>query len=232
MAKFGWAYIDCNDITPGSGSFGPPYSLQFVTESEDGQGGTTGSALLTYYTASTYSYAPSTLVLSGNMVITGAISASTYTITDIAIIDTTGSTYFGDDEEDIHARTGSLEIYNDDDALIFKANPVNKQTTVGGFRGKYKRVTSTPFTASESQTVLGIDTANTNITICMPSASSAGAGAIMFIKDQTSRTSSRVYISGSTGTSQELIDSASYYTLSGTYPAINLYSDGKNWWIF
>jgi len=228
MANFGWAYINCNDATPGSGSFGPAYSLQFVTESD---GGTSGSALLKYYTASYYSYDPSTIVLSGNLIVTGAISASTYHIEDIAIIDATGSTYFGDGQTDIHGRTGSLEVYSDS-ALILKANALNGQTTIGGFQGTYKRVTSTPFTASVSQTVLGIDTANTNITICMPSASSAGAGAVMFIKDQTSRTSSRVYISGSTGTSQELIDSASYYTLSGTYPAINLYSDGKNWWIF
>jgi len=228
MANFGWAYINCQDITPGSGSFGPAYSVQFLTESE---GGTTGSALLTYYTASYYSYAPSTMVLSGNLIITGAISASVYHIEDIAIIDATGSTYFGDDQTDIHARTGSLEIYSDS-SLVLKANAVNGQTTVQGLAGTYARVASTPYTSSITKLVLGVDGADTDVTICVHSASVAGAGAVMVIKDQTLRTTSKVYVSASTGATHELIDSASYYVLSGTYPAINLYSDGMNWWIF
>jgi len=228
MAQFGWAYINCEDATPGSGSEGPPYSIQFVTQSG---GGTTGSALLTYYTASYSNYTPSTMVLSGNLLVTGAISASVYHIENIAIIDATGSTYFGDDQTDIHARTGSLEIYSDS-ALVLKANALTSQTRLQGFRGGYTRVTSTPYTGAVSSMVLGVDTGDSDVTICVPSASVAGNGTIMVIKDQTTRASSKIYVSGSTGTSQELIDSASYYVLSGTYPAINLYSDGDNWWIF
>jgi len=117
MAQFGWAYIDCDDFE-NSGSEGPAYSLQFVTESG---GATTGSALLTYYTASYSEYLPSTVILSGNLIVTGGISASYYHIEDIAIIDATGSTYFGDDQTDIHARTGSLEMYSDS-ALVFKVD--------------------------------------------------------------------------------------------------------------
>ena len=225
MAQFGWAYIDCGDAS--DAAEGPTGSVQI----HHADGDLTGSEYLVYHSSSTTGYDPNTLVLSGNLIVTGAISASVYHIEDIAIIDATGSTYFGDDQTDIHARTGSLEVYSDS-ALIFKANAINGQTTVGGLQGTYKRVTTTPFTASVSQMVLGVDTGNSDVTICMPSASSAGAGAVMFIKDQSTRTSSRIYISGSTGGSQELIDSASYYILSGTYPAINLYSDGLNWWIF
>ena len=67
---FSWAYVNCDSVI-GSGSEGPNYSLQFVTESG---GATTGSHLLTYYTASAYSYNPSTLVLSGNFLATGSIT--------------------------------------------------------------------------------------------------------------------------------------------------------------
>jgi len=132
MAQFGWAYINCADTgSDGSGS-GPQYSLQFVTESA---GGTTGSAYLTYYTASYSNYDPSTLVLSGNLWITGGISASYYHIENIAIIDATGSTYFGDDQTDIHARTGSLEMYSDS-ALVFKvAAASSKIVAKGGISG-------------------------------------------------------------------------------------------------
>ena len=225
MAQFGWAYINCDDVT--DPAKGPTGSVQ--THHADGD--LTGSAFLVYHSSSTTGYDPNTLVLSGTLVVTGAISGTTYFHKDIAVIDATGSTYFGDGQTDIHARTGSLEVYSNS-ALILKANALNGQTTVGGFQGTYQRVTTTPYTASVSQMVLGVDSGNSDVTICIPSASSAGAGAVMFIKDQSTRTSSRIYVSASTGTSHELIDSASYYILSGTFPAINLYSDGLNWWIF
>ena len=225
MAQFGWAYIDCDDVS--DPAKGPTGSVQL----HHADGDLTGSEYLVYHSSSTTGYDPNTLVLSGNLIVTGAISASIYHVEDIAIIDATGSTYFGDDQTDIHARTGSLEVYSDS-ALVFKADALNSQTRLRGFRGGYQRVTTTPYTASVSQMVLGVDSGNSDVTICIPSASSAGAGAVMFIKDQSTRTSSRIYVSASTGTSHELIDSASYYILSGTFPAINLYSDGKNWWIF
>ena len=229
MAKFGWAYINCSDSGAGSGSFGPAYSLQFVTESG---GGTTGSAYLTYYTASTYSYHPNTMVLSGNFIVTGAISASVFHYQDITTIDATGSTYFGDDQTDIHSRTGSLEMYSDS-ALVMKVNAVTAQTYLQGLRGAWTNVSTALHTSSVSNLVLGV-TQVADTTICVHSASVAGAGAIMIIKDQVDRTSltSKVYISASTGGSHETIDGSNYYVLSGTYPAINLYSDGSNWWIF
>ena len=229
MAKFGWAYINCSDSGAGSGSFGPAYSLQFVTESG---GGTTGSANLTYYTASTYTYQPSTLVLSGNMIVTGAISASVFHYQDITTIDATGSTYFGDDQTDIHSRTGSLEMYNDS-SLVLKVDAITGQTRVQGFRGTLVNVSTTTHTSAVGNLVLGV-TQVANTTICVHSASDAGAGAVMIIKDQVDRTSltSKVYVSASTGGSHETIDGSNYYVLSGTYPAINLYSDGSNWWIF
>ena len=60
MAKFGWAYIDCNSAE--SGSEGPNGSLQF---SYDDTGRTTGSAYLTFFTASgVQSYLPNSLILS------------------------------------------------------------------------------------------------------------------------------------------------------------------------
>ena len=67
MAKFGWAYIDCSSAE--SGSAGPSGSLQFMY-ADTGQ--TTGSAYLTYYTASVLGYDPSSLILSGNFIATGS----------------------------------------------------------------------------------------------------------------------------------------------------------------
>jgi hypothetical protein len=131
MANFGWAYVNCEDTSSGNASiYGPTGSILFLTGSQ----AASGSTRLVYYTASAaaeHPYSDSTLVLTGTLIISGAISASTYHIEDIAIIDATGSTYFGDDQTDIHARTGSLELYNDS-ALYFKATSATGELTGSG----------------------------------------------------------------------------------------------------
>ena len=97
----GWAYVGCADFATGSG---PTGSVQFHTE------GTSidGSAYFMFHTASVYHGAANTLVLSGNMVITGSLSASVIKYENITVIDSTGSTFFGNTNDDVHARTGSL----------------------------------------------------------------------------------------------------------------------------
>lgn len=131
MANFGWAYVNCEDTSSGNANiYGPTGSILFLTGSQ----AASGSTQLVYYTASAateHPYAASTLVLTGTLIVTGAISASNYHIEDIAIIDATGSTYFGDDQGDIHARTGSLELYNDS-ALYFKATAATGALTGSG----------------------------------------------------------------------------------------------------
>jgi len=122
MANWSWSYTNCGGLAT---FFGPTGSVLFLTGSK----AASGSSNLVYYTASVGELSPSTLVLSGNLAITGAISASTYHIKDIAIIDATGSTYFGDGQTDIHARTGSLEIYSNS-ALVFKADAVGGDVSI------------------------------------------------------------------------------------------------------
>ena len=69
MANFGWAYINCG--TTGSAN-GPAGSVQFMSGSNE----STGSLNLMYHTAAYASYAANTMVLSGTLVVSGAISAS------------------------------------------------------------------------------------------------------------------------------------------------------------
>ena len=112
MANFGWAYVDCSTSGGGGGSDiaqaieGATGSVLFLT----GAGAASGSTHLVFHTAS--AGRPShTLVLSGNMVITGTLSASVINYENISIIDATGSTFFGDTTDDVHSRTGSFELW-------------------------------------------------------------------------------------------------------------------------
>ena len=105
MATFGWAYVDCANF--GTIAEGPTGSVQFLT----GSRALSGSINFMYHTASVHGYAAGTLVLTGNLVVTGTISASHMHIVDVATIDSTGSTFFGNTVDDIHMRTGSLAVW-------------------------------------------------------------------------------------------------------------------------
>jgi len=232
MATFGWAYINCADASStGSGSSGPAYSLQFVTESG---GATTGSALFSYYTASQYGYDPSTAVLSGNLIVTGAISASVYHIEDIAVIDATGSTTFGNTNDDEHHRTGSFVVIGRNiapSAYTLSASVVDGRTSVRGFSGRYRRITANGTIATDEY-IIGCS-GSANQTLYLPSASAAGAGALLIVKDEyLNRASTAVYISASVPAGGFKIESDAYYILTGTMPAVNMYSDGSNWFVF
>jgi len=97
----GWAYVGCADFATGSG---PTGSVQFHSHGTS----INGSQHFMFHTASVYHGAANTLVLSGNMVITGSLSASVIKYENISVIDATGSTFFGNTNDDVHARTGSL----------------------------------------------------------------------------------------------------------------------------
>jgi hypothetical protein len=243
MAKFGWAYVDCS-TTGGGSAAGPTGSVQFLT----GAGNTSGSAYFMYYTASTHQGTPTghpsnTLVLSGNMVITGTLSASVINYQDIAVIDATGSTFFGNSVDDRHVRTGSFEVAGrylgpggPSWVPIISASAYTEQVFVRGFGANYTQVTSSHHTASTRDYILGVAATVTppaNVMITIPSASTFGAGALLVIKDQVNipRGLSNITLTCSAGAAYKF-DGDTTYVLTGTMPAISLYSNGSNWFVF
>jgi len=238
MAKFGWAYINCSD-TGSVAAHGPAGAVQFV----NGTGSQTGSFRFRYLTGAYGEHTgSSTLVLSGNMVITGTLSASVFNYENISIIDATGSTFFGNSRDDRHFRTGSFTIWgysgsaDDQPTSILSASAYSRQVFVKGFGGAYKNVTSSHYTASTENYILGIATPFTGgtspVRLTIPTASMFGTGAFLVIKDEvTSRGGSSIVLTRSI-TDTNTIDGGAYYTLTGTMPAINLYSNGSNWFVF
>lgn len=116
---YGWAYIDAQRATASAG--GPSGSLQFRWGSEDlVPGQFSGSEDLVFYAATDgHKSAPdasgSALYLYGNMYISGAVHAETYTIRQVTSteVQVSGSTQFGDTSDDAHQRTGSMGISKD-----------------------------------------------------------------------------------------------------------------------
>jgi len=229
MANFGWAYVDCTDVGGGGGgqAAGPTGSIQFLT----GANATSGSAHLLFFTASSGEHKPNTLVLSGNFTVTGAISASTIHYADVTHIDATGSTFFGDSNDDTHSRTGSFEVWAGSTAIL-TASTYSQQTFVKGFGGNYTNVTSSHHTASTSDYIMGVTTAG-NIIITIPDPTVYTAGAVLVVKDElvASRGSSNIRLTRSV-TDTYTFDGDAFYILTGSMPAISLYSNGSNWFVF
>ena len=232
MAQFGWAYVNCSDDDVQGQAAGPTGSLQYLT----GANATSGSAFLLFHTGAEAGYFPNTIVLSGNMIVTGAISASTYTIENISIIDATGSTHFGDTDDDLHMRTGSFVAGTADSFGNFPAissSTVTNQVWLASTRYRYKQASTTPYTITLGTRMYGV-TRTSATEIRLVSASIAGSGHTIVIKDEVlSRTGAgnNITITGSPG-SDILIDGGGEYILTGTMPAISLYSNGTNWFVF
>lgn len=215
MAEFGWAFIECSG-SGGSGggqAAGPTGSLQFLT----GSNATSGSANLTFLTSS------NTLNLTGTLNVSGTINANEINIDvenrTVVNIDVSGSTKFGDTEDDTHQFTGSLHI-------------------TGGIYYTYYRVQSSPYTASNSDYIIGVSSSN-GVTVRLPSSSAETVGRTIIVKDEWSFGGSgrpetdadQIAISSSDG-SGDLIDGNGYISLSGDNASITLYSSGDgNWWI-
>ncbi len=239
MANFGWAYVDCTDVGGGGQAAGPTGSVQFLT----GANATSGSAHLIFHTTSLGEHLPNTLVLSGNMVITGTLSASVINYEDIAVIDATGSTFFGNSRDDIHVRTGSLSVWSTrmpsgetTKHPVLTASAYSHQVFVRGFGANYINVTSSHHTASTDTYLLGVTATKTppdNVFITIPSPAAFSAGAILVVKDEvtTPRGLSNITLTRSV-TETYTIDGDASYILTGTMPAISLYSNGSNWFVF
>lgn len=100
MANFGWAYINCADTGSADDILGDVSDVLFVTSQSDDTIIASGSSNFQWLTSST------TLVVSGSVIIEGALTASAF----VSDINLTGSTYFGNDTGDVHIRTGSMYL--------------------------------------------------------------------------------------------------------------------------
>ena len=216
--RFGGAYVDCSGSADGSAS-GPLHSVQFKTSG----GNSSGSVNLQYRKNA------SRLMLTGAMWISGAIHADNYYIKNRMELNVTGNTFFGDDNTDIHVRTGSLSVSNTSDVRILNVDNSTQTVSVRAFKGMYTGVSTTSATASVPSYILGVTQTN-NVNILIPSASTYGAGAVLLVKDEVaSRGGKNITLHARTGYT---IDNSLTYVLTGSMPAISLYSNGTNWFVF
>ena len=214
MAQFRWAYINCEeqDVTVA----GPTGSLQFLSSSS----GLSGSQNLIYNTSS------NTLFLTGTLLVSGTISASSFVVNQTDTI--SGSTIFGNSSDDTHQITGSLFVGKASESSTFQVIPALSQSITLGMRHTYRTVTSTGLTSSTGDYIIGFGGSG-NLEFRLLSASTHNSGAILVLKDETPSRSGAVTVSAS---APNTIDNNGAYVLTGSNPAISLYSNGSNWFVF
>ena len=215
MAQFRWAYVNCTEednIT----IVGPTGSLQFLSTSS----GLSGSQNLIYNTSS------NTLYITGTLLVSGTISASSFVVNQTDTI--SGSTIFGNSNDDTHRITGSLFVGKVSEPSTFQVVPALSQSITLGMRHTYRTIAASGFTSSTGDYIIGIGGAG-DVEFRLHSASVHNSGAILVIKDETVSRTGAVTLSAS---APDKIDNNGAYELSGTMPAISLYSNGVNWFVF
>ena len=215
MAQFRWAYVNCEEEESASVG-GPTGSLQFLS----GAGVLTGSSNLIFNTSS------NTLFVTGTLLVSGTISASSFVVNQTDTV--SGSTIFGNDNSDTHRITGSLFVGNNEPVTTFQVLPALSQSITMGMRHTYRTIAASGLTSSTGDYIIGIGGSG-DVEFRLHSASVHGSGAILVIKDETTTRSGGITLSAS---SPNKIDNNGFYELSGTMPAISLYSNGAHWFVF
>ena len=118
MGEFGWAYIAGGGIT----ASGPQGALQYRVAYAGGETRLGGTDRLVYHSD------VSTLTLSGTLLISGTISASAFVVHQTDTI--SGSTIFGNSNDDSHQFTGS--IYGNRGLYVGNHLVVTGSTILGG----------------------------------------------------------------------------------------------------
>jgi hypothetical protein len=95
-------------------------------------------------------------------------------------------------------------------------------------RHTYRSVTTSGLSSSTGDYILGFGGSG-NLEFRLLSASTHNSGAILVLKDESASRTGAVTISAS---SPNTIDNNGAYVLTGSSPAISLYSNGSDWFVF
>lgn len=200
----------------GSSAQGPIGSLQFQT----GSGGLSGSSNLTFV--------GNTLFVTGTLIVSGAIEANTFDIisTTVTEINQSGSTAFGDTNDDTHHFTGSLSVFSSSTDL-FAVDVENKSTKIKtGLTFNRVSITSN-YSVLKSDYYVGIDTAtpSAQITASLPNANTLNNGQTFVFKDEGGSAGTyNIVISASSG---QTIDNQNKVILESSYASLTVYTDGS-----
>ena len=196
---------------------GPANSLQF----KSGSNSLSGSANLIYTGAD--------LFLTGNLVVSGTIEANTFEIisTTVTEINQSGSTAFGDTNDDTHHFTGSLSVFSSSTDL-FAVDVENKSTKIKTGLTLNRTLITANYSVLKSDYYVGVNTASPSavITASLPNANTLNNGQTFVFKDEGGAANTyNIVVSASAG---QTIDNKNKVILESPHAALTIYTDGAS----
>ena len=198
-------------------SAGPIYSIQFEGE----KNAVSGSSNLTYNPTL------NEVNLTGNLHVSGNITAHTFDIihTDITEIDTSGSTNFGNSNDDTHVRTGSFSVMSSSTEQ-FGVDSINNVTSINTGIVLNRVTTVTNYNIEKSNYIIGVDSTSNSVTVTLPDASTLSSGHAFIVKDEGGAAfTNNITISAS---GSQKINDSNTAVLQVPYSSIQLYCNGTN----
>ena len=171
-------------------------------------------------------------MITGTLHVTNAITASNYLIENTFEVNSSGSSTFGNTDDDTHQFTGSVSFGASGSTADVEYSVSNSQLKIPGLKVAYRTTGSVAFSASASDYIVGIAASiTTAVTIELPDASTAGSGSLIVIKDEASggsRTSGNaITVSASSG---DTVENTTSVTIAGTMASKTFYSNGNTKW--
>ena len=170
-------------------------------------------------------------VITGSLNVTEGITASNYLIQNTFEVNSSGSSNFGNTNDDNHVFTGSLMVGASGSNIDVHYVLASSQLKVPGLRVNYRSFGTSAFTASQSDYIVGI-TANisTAVTVRLPAASIC-SGSLLVIKDEATggarSSGNAITVSASSG---DTVEGAGFTTIAGTMASKTFYSNGGTKW--
>ena len=231
--------VDSNGIGVGSGSAKLTFDYSLATPQLFLSGNMTSSGHVSasaFYGDGTNLEGVSSFPYTGNAVITGSlnvtegITASNYIIENTFEINSSGSSTFGNTNDDNHIFTGSLMVGASGSNIDVHYVLASSQLKVPGLRVNYRSVGSTAFSASQSDYIIGVTTnSSTAVTIELPDAS-ACSGSLLVIKDEAGGVRSSGNAIAVSASSGDTVDNTTGVEIAGTMASKTFYSNGDTKW--
>ena len=196
---------------------GPVNSIQF--NSPDGD--LAGSGNLTFSNG--------TMFVTGTLIVSGGIEANTFDIisTTITEINQSGSTAFGDTNDDTHHFTGSVSVFSSSTDL-FAVDVENKRTKIKTGLILNRTAITSNYSVLVSDYYVGIDTATPSavITASLPAAQSLQSGQTFVFKDEGG--SAHQYGIMIKASGSQKIDNQNQLVLESPHASLTIYTDGAS----
>ena len=167
------------------------------------------------------------LSLSGSLVVSGNIEAHSFDIiqTNLIEINQSGSTAFGNTNDDTHHFTGSLSVFSSSTDL-FAVDAENKVTKINTGLSLNRVSVTSNYSVLKSDYYIGVNTASPSaiITASLPNASTLNSGQTFVFKDEGG--SSNAYNVVILADSGQTIDNQNKVVLESPYASLTIYTDG------